>query len=91
MQSEALMERYLEEELAVPDLKKGRKPLVKAANENGLFRDGEVEQWLKYVEARNQSSHEYAQANIESIHLLIPDFIDDAIGLYQSMTGQLWD
>lgn len=90
---EAMMKslrRHLVEELAVPDLATGRKTIIRVANENGLFRDGGIEQWFKYINARNASSHEYGNANINTVHTLMPDFIDDAISLYQTMSGKSW-
>ncbi|MGI9371857.1 MAG: nucleotidyltransferase substrate binding protein [Hyphomicrobiales bacterium] len=90
---EAMMKslrRHLVEELAVPELATGRKTIIRVANENGLFRDGGIEQWFKYINARSASSHEDSKARMPAIHALMPDFIDDAISLYQTMSGKSW-
>ena len=47
---------------------------------------------MRYASARTDTSHDYdgegekAKACLE----LMPDFIEDAIGLYQTMSGETW-
>ena len=84
------MKRYLNEELGIAEPPNSPKPIIRLAYENGLFASS-LEQWLQYAQARIDTSHDYdgekAQASLE----LMPAFIDDAIGLYQTMTGTAWE
>ena len=52
---------------------------------------GGLEEWLGYPEARigraRDCSGETGQASLD----IMRNFIDDAIGLYQTMTGETWD
>ena len=85
-----VLKRYLNEELGIAEPPNSPKPIIRLAYENGLFASP-LEQWLQYAQARIDTSHDYdgekAQASLE----LMPDFIDDAIGLYQTMTGTTWE
>ena len=85
-----VLKRYLNEELGIAEPPNSPKPIIRLADENGLFASP-LEQWLQYAQARIDTSHDYdgekAQASLE----LMPDFIDDAIGLYQTMTGTTWE
>ena len=85
-----VLKRYLNEVLGIAEPPNSPKPIIRLAHENGLFASP-LEQWLQYAQARIDTSHDYdgekAQASLE----LMPDFIDDAIGLYQTMTGTTWE
>jgi len=85
-----VLKLYLEEEIGLPDVPKGPKPLIRTANENDLF-SSDVEQWMKYLEARNSTSHDYSGEKAQICLALMGDFIDDAIGLYQTMSGETWE
>ena len=60
------------------------------AHENDLFA-ASLEQWFQYVEARIGTSHDYDGEKAQACLELMPDFIDDAVGLYQTMSGDTWD
>ena len=81
--------RYLVDagESDIPSLSK---PLFTSANENGLL-PSPMEQWIKYIDIRNSTAHEYGIEKIDELIELLPDFIDDAIGIYQIMTKQSWE
>ena len=85
-----VLKRYLNEELGIAEPPNSPKPIIRLAYENGMFASS-LEQWLQYAQARIDTSHDYdgekAQASLE----LMPNFIDDAIGLYQTMTGTAWE
>ena len=85
-----VLKRYLNEGLGVDEIPNSPKPVFRLANENALFASS-VEQWLQYAEARIDTTHDYdgekALARLE----LMTDFIDDAIGLYQTMTAKTWE
>jgi nucleotidyltransferase substrate binding protein (TIGR01987 family) len=84
------LKRYLIEEIGLADVPNSPKPLLKLAGQNDLFASS-VEQWLKYAEARTNTAHDYSGEKAEEALALMGDFIDDAIGLYQTMTGTTWE
>ncbi len=84
------LKRYLIEEIGLPDVPNSPKPLWKLAGQNNLFA-ASVEQWLKYADARTSTAHDYSGKKAGETLALMGDFIDDAIGLYQTMTGTTWE
>ena len=84
------LKRYLIEELGLADIPNSPKPILKLAGENDLFATP-VEQWLKYADARTSTAHDYSGEKAAEALLIVGDFIDDAIGLYQTMTGTTWE
>ncbi len=85
-----ILKLYLKEEIGLAEVPGGPKPLLRVANENDLF-SSNVEQWMKYLEARNSTSHDYSGEKAQICLALMGDFIDDAIGLYQTMSGETWE
>ena len=85
-----VLKRYLIDALGVVDPPNSPKPIFRLAHQNHLFR-APVEQWLLYADKRNDTAHDYdcekAKASLE----VMADFIDDAIGLYQTMSGGTWE
>ena len=84
------LKRYLIEELGLADIPNSPKPVFRLTHENHLFA-APLEQWLQYAEARIGTSHDYDSKKAEACLTLMPDFIDDAIGLYQTMSGATWE
>ena len=84
------LKHYLMDEVGLADVPNSPKPILKLAGQNDLFASS-VEQWLTYVEARIKTSHDYSGDKAAEVLLIIEDFIDDAIGLYQTMTGTSWE
>ena len=85
-----VLRRYLNEGLGIAEPPNSPKPLIRLAHENGLFASP-LEQWLEYAEARINTSHDYDGEKAKACLAMMPDFIDDAIGLYQTMTGDAWE
>ena len=81
-----VLRRYLIEALGIPDAPNSPKPVLRIAHENDLFA-ATLEQWLRYADARIDTSHDYDGEKAKACLALIPDFVDDAIGLHQTMTG----
>ena len=81
--------RYLAEELGVPEPPNSPKPIFRIASENKVFASP-LEQWIKYADARIATSHDYSGEKAGDCLALMGDFIDDAIGLHQTMTGETW-
>ena len=85
-----VLKRYLIEELGIADAPNSPKGVFKLAYENGLFA-APLEQWLHYVDARVDTSHDYSGEKAQACLKLMLHFIDDAIGLYQTMSEETWD
>lgn len=84
------LKRYLIEEIGIADVPNSPKPVLKLAGENDLFASS-VEQWLQYADARTRTAHDYSGDKAAETLLIVGDFIDDAIGLYQTMSGTTWE
>ncbi len=85
-----ILKRYLEEEMGLPEVPNGPNPIIRLAGENHLLSTS-VEQWLKYAKARVDTSHDYSGEKANDALGIISDFVDDAIGLYQTMSEQTWE
>ncbi len=83
------LKRYLSEVLGIPDLQNSPKPLFREANKQNLL-SSPFEKWCDYIDTRNTTSHVYSAEKAQECLALIENFIDDAIGLYQSMSEQGW-
>lgn len=85
-----VLKRYLIEELGLADTPNSPKPVFRLAYENGLF-DSSLERWFQYAQARTNTSHDYDDERAKACLELMPNFIDDAIDLYQTMSGSAWE
>ena len=85
-----VLKRYLTEELGLPDIPNSPKRVFRFADENDLFASP-LEQWLQYANARNATSHDYDGEKAQASLALMPDFVDDAIGLFQTMSNDTWE
>ena len=85
-----VLKRYLIEELGIADAPNSPKGVFRLAHENNLFA-APLEQWFKYADARVDTSHDYSGEKAQACLILMPAFIDDAIGLYQTMSGTTWE
>ena len=85
-----VLRRYLVEVLGVPDPPNSPKPVFRLAHRNHLLR-APVEQWLSYADRRNATSHDYDGEKAKACLDIMADFIEDAIGLYRTMSGEAWE
>lgn len=83
------LKRYLVEELGIPEVPNSPKPILRLAFDNQLFASP-IEQWLIYADTRINTAHDYDKQKADECLAVLNNFIDDAIGLYQTMTGQTW-
>ena len=81
--------RHLAEKIGLTQVPAGPKPLARMAFENGLF--SQCDRWMNYINVRNHTVHNYSAIKANDCLQLIDDFIDDAINLYQVMTGEKWE
>ena len=85
-----VLKRHLNEELGIADPPNSPKPVFRLAHENELFLSP-LESWLEYAQARIGTSHDYDGEKAKACLELMPNFIEDAIGLYQTMTARTWE
>lgn len=85
-----VLKRYLTEEMGIPSVPDSPKKIIRLAGENELFA-ATIEQWLKYANARIDTTHDYSGEKADGALALIADFIDDSIGLYQTISGETWE
>ena len=85
-----VLKRYLVEELGLAEVPNSPKPIFRLAYENSLFA-GPVEQWFGYLKARVNTSHDYSGEKAQSCLRIMPDFISDATGIYETMSGSRWE
>jgi len=84
------LKRYLVEILGIPEVPNSPKPILRLAFDNQLFA-APIEQWLKYADTRVSTAYDYDQEKAEECLTIMQDFIDDAVGLYQTLTGTTWE
>ena len=85
-----VLKRYLIQELGLAELPNSPRPLFTTAAENGVF-DSPLDQWERYVNARVDTTHDYDGKKAQACLDLVPDFVADAITLYETMTGETWE
>ena len=84
-----VLKRHLIGVLGVPDPPNSPKPVLRLAHESELLA-APVERWFRYAEARTDTTHDYDGRKARACLELIPDFLDDAIRLYETLTGETW-
>ena len=85
-----VLKRYLADDLGFPNPPNSPKPLFRLAAENDLLRVP-VEEWFRYAASRTGTAHDYDTEKAQACLELMPNFIEDAIGLYQTMSGETWE
>ena len=78
------------EELGVPDVRSPSQIPCSEARMRMNSSHGPLEDWLEYTDRRNDTSHDYSIEKAEACLASAPDFIEDAIGLHQTITGETW-
>ena len=85
-----VLRRYLTEELGVAEISNSPKPVFRIAHENHLLAST-VEHWLRYADARIDTSYDYDGEIALDYLALVRNFLDDAIGVYLTMSGATWE
>ncbi len=85
-----VLKRYLDEELAVPNAPNSPKGVFRLADHNNLL-SSQIEQWIRYANTRIATSHDCDGETVEACIALLSHFIDDAIGLYATLSGMPWE
>lgn len=63
-----------------------RQELFRIAAQQGLIDD--VERWMRYHRARNDTSHTYRSETAEAALDLVPDFLRDAVSLQKALEAR---
>ena len=50
-----------------------------------------LERWLGYADRRVDTAHAYSGEKARAALEIVGDFIEDAAGLYQTMTKRTWE
>ena len=85
----ALKEK-LKEKTEVLDSPNGVKLVLQVADRAGLLRSP-IDQWFEYVDMHERTSDDRIYESADKAIDMLPDFIDDASDLYQSMMRQSED
>ena len=85
-----ILKRYLQEELGLADVPNSPRPILHLADSNNLL-SSPYSQWNQYIDARIGTTHDYSEEKAKKALGIVGNFIDDAIGLYQTMTGETWE
>lgn len=80
---------HLIDALGIPDLLYSPKPVFRRASEGNLLA-GPPERWFDYAEHRRRTSAGYNPVQADDCLEAIPDFIEDAVALYETMTERPW-
>ena len=84
------LRRYLIDEVRLPSFPPSPRPIFRLAGESEVL-DSPVEHWMEYVNLRIGTAHDYSSEKAAAVLERVDDFIADAIGLYQIMTGEVWE
>ena len=85
-----VLKRHLIHDLGISDAPSSPKPIFRIAAENDLL-SAPVQQWLRYADARVSTAHDYDGAKAEACVELVPEFLGDAMRLYETLTGESWE
>lgn len=83
------LKRHMADDLGISELPNSPKPIFRRANENHLL-TGHVEDWMDYTQRRIDTTHDYSAEKAEACIEVADEFIEDAIGVYQTITGETW-
>lgn len=85
-----VLKRYLIKELGIADPPNSPKPIFRISHENHLLAS-RLEQWFRYSDARIDTAHDYDGEKAQECLESVPDFIQDAVDLYETMSGKSWE
>ena len=83
------LRRHLMESGGLPDVPASPRPVFRLAGETGVLVSA-VERWMEYVNLRIGTVHDYGSEKAAALARM-DGFIADAICLYQTMTGEVWE
>lgn len=82
------LKRYLAEEEGIIEIPNSPKGVFRLAHENQLLPN--IDRWFRYADAQVATAHDYSSKKAQICLILMTEFIEDAIQLYQKITGENW-
>ena len=82
------LRKYMIEEMGLVDIPSSPNPIFKKAASSLITFDAEL--WIEFNKKRGDTSHDYCGDKADGTFEIIPDFIKEAINLYEIMSGVKW-
>lgn len=82
------LKKYLELEQGMTDVPNSPKGVFRSAFAAKVIGDAEL--WIEFNEKRGDTTHDYNGEKADGAFAIIPDFIAEAIDLYETMSGETW-
>jgi nucleotidyltransferase substrate binding protein (TIGR01987 family) len=82
------LKKYLIEEIGLSDVPDGPNPIFRKAAASLVISDAEL--WIEFNKKRGDTSHDYCGDKAGGTFEIIPDFIKEAISLYETISGVKW-
>ena len=80
--------RHLSEQGFIEASTGSPKSIMRLAFSNGLIADATP--WIRYIDARQNTAHDYSEEKLDAVIEIIDDFFKDAVALYEKMSGETW-
>ena len=84
------LRRHVVVDLGNANVVNSPKPAFRIASENDSL-PPPVERWLSYANSRIDTAENYSGERVENCISMMSEFISDAIGLYEILTGNRWN
>lgn len=84
-----VLRRHLIEVLGVAEVSIAPMEIFRNADATDLLPSG-VPRWKTYNNARTGTTHDYSGEKARECLEVVPDFLSDAIALYERLTGEAW-
>lgn len=79
--------KYLKEEMGL-DIAHSPNPIFRKAQENKIII--EAQKWIEFNKSRGDTVHDYCGDKADQTFEIIPDFIKEAIDVYEIISGEKW-
>ena len=84
------LRRHLIDVAGLPEVAASPRAVFRLAGEIETF-DSPVERWMEYANLRIGIGQDYGREKAAAALEGVDDFIADAIGLYRTLTGEVWE
>ena len=85
-----VLRRYLIEVLGVAEVPGAPRRIFRLADESDLL-PSDLDRWQGYVDVRVGAAHDYSEEKARKCRETVPEFLLDAIALYETLTGEAWE
>ena len=80
--------RHLSEQGFIEASTGSPKSIMRLTFSNGLIADATP--WIRYIDARQNTAHDYSEERLDAVIEVVGDFFRDAIALYEKISGEKW-